>query len=71
MLDTADVYGKGASEELLGCWFESRSSDVTGRVVIATKGRFGTGPDLNDVGLSRRHLDPHCTLAQAAQGRCD
>lgn len=57
MLDTADVYGKGASEELLGRWFDSRPSDVTDKVVIATKGRFGSGPDLNDVGLSRRHLE--------------
>lgn len=56
-LDTADVYGKGASQELLGRWRDSRPSDVTDRVVIATKGRFGTGPDVNDVGSSRRHLD--------------
>ena len=56
-LDTSDVYGKGASEELLGRWRESRPSDVTDRVVVATKGRFGTGPDANDAGLSRRHLD--------------
>jgi aryl-alcohol dehydrogenase-like predicted oxidoreductase len=57
MLDTADVYGKGASEELLGRWRASRPSDVTDRVVWASKGRFGTGPDVNDVGSSRRHLD--------------
>ena len=57
MLDTADVYGKGVSQELLGRWFDSRPSEVTDRVVIATKGRFGTGPDVNDVGSSRRHLD--------------
>jgi aryl-alcohol dehydrogenase-like predicted oxidoreductase len=56
MLDTADVYGKGASEELLGRWRASRPSDVTDRVVIASKARFGTGPDVNDVGTSRRHL---------------
>jgi aryl-alcohol dehydrogenase-like predicted oxidoreductase len=56
MIDTSDVYGKGASEELLGRWRASRSSDVTDRVVVATKARFGTGPDVNDVGTSRRHL---------------
>ena len=38
MLDTADVYGKGASEELLGRWRTSRSGDVTDGVAIATKG---------------------------------
>ena len=56
MLDTADVYGGGASEELLGRWRSSRSADVTDRVLIASKARFGTGPDMNDVGTSRRHL---------------
>jgi aryl-alcohol dehydrogenase-like predicted oxidoreductase len=57
MLDTADVYGKGASEELLGRWRTSRSGDVTDGVAIATKARFGTGPGVNDVGVSRRHLN--------------
>lgn len=57
MLDTADVYGKGVSQELLGRWFDGRSNAVTDRVVIATKGRYGTGPDVNDAGSSRRHLD--------------
>jgi len=55
-LDTADVYGQGASEELIGRWRKSRSGDIVDRTVIATKVRFGTGPDVNDVGLSRRHL---------------
>lgn len=57
MIDTADVYGGGASETLIGRWLTSRSTSVTDRVVIATKARFGTGPDVNDVGSSRRHLD--------------
>lgn len=56
-VDTANVYGGGASEELLGRWFASRPDDVTDRVVLATKGRFGFGPDMNDVGTSRRNLD--------------
>lgn len=54
-IDTSDVYGKGASEELLGRWRASRA-DATSRLVIATKARFGTGPDVNDVGSSRPHL---------------
>lgn len=65
MLDTADVYGKGASESLLGRWRDSRPSDVTDRVVIASKARFGTGPDANDVGTSRRHL--HRALDRSLQ----
>src|SRR5829696_4826318 len=60
LVDTADVYGgddPGASEEIVGRWFDDRPSDVTDRVVLATKARFATGTDRNDVGLSRRHLD--------------
>lgn len=57
LVDTANVYGAGASEELLGRWFASRPADVTERVVLATKARFGTGPDTNDNGSSRRNLD--------------
>ncbi|MBY3395643.1 aldo/keto reductase [Rhizobium laguerreae] len=55
MIDTADVYGNGASEELIGRWRASRK-DKTDRLVIATKARFGTGPDVNDAGTSRPHL---------------
>jgi aryl-alcohol dehydrogenase-like predicted oxidoreductase len=57
LVDTANVYGGGASEELLGRWFANRPADVTGRVVLATKARFGTGPDVNENGLSRRNLN--------------
>jgi aryl-alcohol dehydrogenase-like predicted oxidoreductase len=55
MIDTADVYGGGASEELIGRWRASRP-DTTSRLVVATKARFGTGPDINDAGTSRPHL---------------
>jgi aryl-alcohol dehydrogenase-like predicted oxidoreductase len=47
LVDTANVYGAGASEELLGRWFADRPGDLTDRVVLATKARFGTGPDVN------------------------
>lgn len=56
IIDTADVYGGGASEAVIGRWRSSRSASVTDRVIVATKARFGTGPDMNDAGLSRRHL---------------
>jgi len=55
-VDTADVYSGGASEEIVGRWFAERPADVTGRVVLATKGRFPTGDHPNDDGLSARHL---------------
>jgi aryl-alcohol dehydrogenase-like predicted oxidoreductase len=57
LIDTANVYGGGASEELLGRWFANRPADVTDRVVLATKARFGTGPDVNENGTGRRNLD--------------
>jgi len=56
MVDTADVYGDGRSEEIIGHWFASRSSDVTERVVLATKGRFAVDDSPNGAGLSARHL---------------
>ena len=56
LIDTADVYSGGASEEIVGRWLASTAPEVRDTVVIATKGRFPTGPDANDVGLSRRHL---------------
>ncbi|SHN46943.1 aldo/keto reductase [Cryptosporangium aurantiacum] len=52
-IDTADVYGGGASEEITGRWLKGRDRD---QWVIATKVRFPTGPGVNDVGLGRKHL---------------
>jgi aryl-alcohol dehydrogenase-like predicted oxidoreductase len=56
LVDTADVYTGGASEEIIGRWLEDRPAEVTDRVVLASKARFPMGADLNDAGLSRRHL---------------
>ena len=56
LVDTADVYGRGQSEEIIGRWFVSRPADITERVVLATKGRFAMGNDPNSLGLSTRHL---------------
>ena len=56
LVDTADVYTHGASEEIVGRWIDDRPADVTDRVVLATKARMAMGEDPNDVGLSRRHL---------------
>ena len=57
LVDTANVYGGGVSEEVIGRWFANRPADITDRVVLATKARYGTGPDVNEVGSSRRNLD--------------
>src|SRR3954454_5345859 len=52
LIDTADVYSRGTSEEIVGRWLPRTDADV----VVATKGRFAMGDGRNDVGLSRRHL---------------
>lgn len=56
LVDTADVYRRGASEEIVGRWLAQRPSDIRSQVVLATKGRFPMGAGPNDAGLSRRHL---------------
>lgn len=52
-VDTADVYGPGTSEEVLGRWLAGRDRDA---LVVATKVRFPSGPGPNDAGLSRKHI---------------
>src|SRR4029079_9464946 len=56
LVDTADVYSAGVSEEIIGRWLAARPPEVTERVVLATKGRFATPPGPNGNGLSARHL---------------
>jgi aryl-alcohol dehydrogenase-like predicted oxidoreductase len=51
-IDTADVYSRGVSEEIVGRWLPGRRDSV----VIATKGRFPMGDGPNDAGLTRTHL---------------
>jgi len=56
-IDTADVYSRGASEEILGRWLEQRDRDD---FVIATKVRWGTDDPTNrrsnHSGLGRKHI---------------
>ena len=54
-IDTADVYSRGVSEQLVGDWLGERG-DARDQVVLATKGRFPMNDGPNGVGLSRRHL---------------
>ena len=56
LVDTADVYSTGVSEEIIGRWWKDRPADVTDRVVLATKGRFPMDATPNGHGLSARHL---------------
>ena len=57
LIDTADVYSDGASEEIIG---EALGGKRKSGVLIATKARFATGPGPNDRGLSRHHLIRAC-----------
>lgn len=52
MFDTADIYSKGASEEVLGAAIKGRRD----KVLISTKGTFRFGEGANQVGSSRFHL---------------
>src|SRR5437764_7836267 len=58
-IDTADVYPvppsietAGRTEEIIGKWLKGKRD----RFVLATKCRMKVGPDVNDEGLSRRHI---------------
>jgi aryl-alcohol dehydrogenase-like predicted oxidoreductase len=52
-VDTADVYGAGASEEILGRWLRRQARDD---LVIATKAYGTMGPAPNAGGAGRKHL---------------
>jgi aryl-alcohol dehydrogenase-like predicted oxidoreductase len=56
LVDSADAYSDGASEEVLGEALKGRRD----RMLVATKARFPTGPGPNDQGLSRHHLIAAC-----------
>jgi aryl-alcohol dehydrogenase-like predicted oxidoreductase len=71
LIDTADNYGSGASESIVGRWLSARPG-VRERVLLATKGRFGyPGASLTpaylrtaiDASLSRLGVD-HVDLYQ-------
>jgi aryl-alcohol dehydrogenase-like predicted oxidoreductase len=52
LVDTADGYSEGRSEEILGAALAGRRDDV----LVATKVRMPTGSGPNDAGLSRHHI---------------
>jgi aryl-alcohol dehydrogenase-like predicted oxidoreductase len=56
LIDTADVYSDGASEEIIGQVIQGRRDDV----LLATKVRFAVGEGPNDAGLSRHHIVRGC-----------
>jgi aryl-alcohol dehydrogenase-like predicted oxidoreductase len=56
LIDTADVYSGGLSEEIVGEVLEGRRDDI----LVATKVRMPMGPGPNDAGLSRHHILSGC-----------
>ncbi len=56
MIDTADVYSTGLSEEIVGQAIRGRRN----RLLVATKARFRMGAGPNDAGSSRQHLVEAC-----------
>ncbi len=56
LIDTADVYSTGRSEEIVGEALEGRRDEV----LIATKVRFPMGRGPNMAGLSRHHVITGC-----------
>lgn len=56
LIDTADIYSLGRSEEIVGEVLKGRFD----RTLIATKARFNLTGGVNDGGLSRHHLIRAC-----------
>lgn len=52
-IDTADVYTRGVSEDIVGKWLKDKPREDW---VIATKVRFPMGETPNNQGLSRKHI---------------
>jgi len=52
-IDTANIYGHGNSENIVGSWLEKQPRS---KYIIATKGRGNMDKEVNSCGLSRRHL---------------
>jgi aryl-alcohol dehydrogenase-like predicted oxidoreductase len=52
-IDTANVYSRGISEEIVGKWLKGKNRSDW---VIATKVRWPMGDGPNEVGLSRKHI---------------
>ena len=55
-IDTADVYSRGESEEIVGDALKGRRDDV----VLATKVHGKMGDDVNQYGNSRRWITREC-----------
>ena len=64
LIDTADIYSDGLSEEIVGKALKGRRD----RVLLATKARMPMGDGPNDAGLSRHHLIRSCEASLRRMG---
>lgn len=55
-IDTANVYGRGVSEEIVGRWLAGKDRHS---ITLATKVRFPMGEGPNDTGVSRKTIRAH------------
>lgn len=58
LLDTANVYNAGVSEEMIGVALSE--GDRRQKALVATKVRFKMGQGPNEIGLSRHHIIEQC-----------
>lgn len=56
LIDTADIYSTGGSEEIVGEAIAGKRD----KLLLATKARFPMSDDINDRGLSRHHIVRAC-----------
>jgi aryl-alcohol dehydrogenase-like predicted oxidoreductase len=64
LIDTADVYSDGLSEEIVGRALRGRRD----RVLLGTKARMPMGDGPNDAGLSRHHIIRACEASLRRMG---
>ena len=67
LIDTADIYSTGRSEEIVGETLKGRRDNV----VLATKARFGLGNGPNDGGLSIKDSRSRSTPTPSATDQLD
>ena len=73
LIDTADAYSQGKSEEVVGQVLSDLGLDET-RMLVATKVRLRTGPGPNEVGLGRKptvegSFTDSCAVCHRLHGR--
>jgi len=73
VIDTADAYGGGRSEEFIGRWLKTKGAAVRDQLVLSSKVYNPVGPGPNQRGLSRVHVlrQIDASLARLGTDRID